>query len=89
MPAAFTLRALLGWISEFVNRTLPGVWPQIALDDATLADFDAYFDLCRASNYNEVVIGASLLTGAGPWTLPRVWTMIVALESNASYRLGT
>jgi hypothetical protein len=54
--APFTHRTLTGWISEFVNRPLPGVWPQIPLDDQTLSDFDAYFDLCRDSGYNEVVI---------------------------------
>src|SRR5574340_510192 len=52
--AGFTHRALYGWISEFVNRPLPGVWPQIPLDDETLTDLDAYFDLCREVGYNEV-----------------------------------
>lgn len=56
MPDGFAHRTLYGWISEYAKRALPGVWPQIPLDDATLADLDAYFDLCRESGYNEVVI---------------------------------
>ena len=56
MTASFTHRTLTGWISEFVNRPLPGVWPQIPLDDETIGDFESYFDLCRDSGYNEVVI---------------------------------
>ena len=56
MTAAFTHRTLTGWISEFVNRPLPGVWPQIPLDDETISDFERHFDLCRESGYNEVVI---------------------------------
>ena len=56
MTAAFVHRTLLGWISEFVNRPLPGVWPQIPLDDETIGDFEDYFDLCRDCGYNEVVI---------------------------------
>ena len=55
-PNCFTHRALLGWISEFVNRTLPGKWPQIPLDDETLDDLKGYFDLCRDSGYNQVVM---------------------------------
>jgi hypothetical protein len=51
---AFVHRALYGWISEFVNRPLPGPWPQIPLDDETLSDLDAYFDLCREVGYDEV-----------------------------------
>jgi hypothetical protein len=43
MRAAFAHRTLLGWINEFVNRPLPGVWPQIPLDDETIGDFEAYF----------------------------------------------
>ncbi len=54
--AAFTHRTLLGWISEFVNRPLPGDWPQIPLDDETLSDLSAYFDLCKESGYTEVVL---------------------------------
>lgn len=57
MPTrAFQHRALTGWISEYINRPLPGVWPQIPLDDQTLADFDAYFALCQECGYNEVVL---------------------------------
>ena len=56
MAAAFTHRTLTGWISEYAGRPLPGAWPQIPLDDDTLSDFEAYFDLCRDSGYNEVVI---------------------------------
>lgn len=52
----FVQRTLLGWISEFVNRPLPGAWPQIPLDDVTLADFDAYFDLCRECGYTDVAL---------------------------------
>ena len=55
MPATgFTHRALYGWISEFANRPLPGVWPQIPLDDQILADLEAYFDLCQDVGYTEV-----------------------------------
>jgi hypothetical protein len=56
MPASFSHRVLIGWISEFANRMLPGQWPQIPLDDETLADFDQYFDLCTQCGYGEVVI---------------------------------
>jgi len=56
MANGFAHRTLTGWISEFVTRPLPGKWPQIPLDDATLADLAAHFDLCRDSGYNEVVI---------------------------------
>src|SRR6478609_5414831 len=56
MMAAFTHRCLYGWISEFVNRPLPGGWPQIPLDDETLSDFDAYFAMCQESGYNEVAV---------------------------------
>ena len=45
MGSGFTHRMLTGWISEFVNRPLPGQWPQIPLDDGTLRDFEDYFDL--------------------------------------------
>ncbi len=50
----FAHRALYGWISEYANRPLPGVWPQIPLDDEILTDLDGYFDLCREVGYNEV-----------------------------------
>lgn len=53
---AFTHRVLTGWISEYACRPLPGPWPQIPLDDETLGDFDRYFELCRDSGYNEVVV---------------------------------
>jgi hypothetical protein len=56
MPRGFDHRMLYGWISEFANRALPGVWPQIPLDDGILADFDSYFDLCEEAGYNEVAI---------------------------------
>ncbi len=52
----FQHRALLGWISEFIRRPLPGVWPQIPLDDETLADLDACFRLCRETGYNTVIL---------------------------------
>jgi hypothetical protein len=50
----FAHRALYGWISEYANRPLPGVWPQIPLDDEILRDLDGYFDLCRDVGYNEI-----------------------------------
>jgi hypothetical protein len=56
MASSFAHRTLTGWISEFINRPLPGGWPQIPMDDETLSDLEAHFDLCRESGYNEVVI---------------------------------
>ncbi|MFH1568723.1 MAG: hypothetical protein ABIL09_12060, partial [Gemmatimonadota bacterium] len=56
MRAGFVHRTLTGWISEYVSRPLPGAWPQIPLDDETLADFGRHFDLCRESGYTEVVV---------------------------------
>ena len=56
MSDAFAHRTLTGWISEYVSRPLPGVWPQIPLDDETLSDLNAYFDLCVETGYNEAVI---------------------------------
>lgn len=56
MPDAFMHRTLIGWISEFVHRPLPGQWPQIGLDDETLSDLESHFDLASEAGYNEVVI---------------------------------
>ena len=56
MKSAFTGRFLTGWISEFINRPLTGGWPQIPLDDATLADFDGYLSLCQQANYTDIII---------------------------------
>ena len=55
-PRIYEHRALLGWISEFVNRPLPGVWPQIPLDDKTLTDLDDYAELAQESGYNELML---------------------------------
>ena len=78
MPAAFSHRVLIGWISEFANRMLPGEWPQIPLDDDTLSDFEQYFDLCVECGYNEVVIWG--------FFVDRRWPVDVASSVSADRR---
>ena len=79
MTEAFTHRVLSGWISEYVTRALPGVWPQIPLDDETLADFEANFDVCCEAGYTALVIW-------GLWT-DHAWPEDIASCVDAERRM--
>lgn len=55
--AAFTHRGLVGWINDFRRDRLPNPnWPNVTIDNTTIADITEQLDFMQRTGLNEIVI---------------------------------
>lgn len=55
--AAFRHRGLVGWINDFRRDRLPApAWPNVMIDEATVADITEQLDFMQRAGMNEIVI---------------------------------
>jgi Domain of unknown function (DUF4082) len=77
--ASFTHRGLVGWINDFRRDRLPApAWPNVTIDDTTVADITEQLDFMQRAGMNQIVIWG-LFTAEG-------WAPDVASTVDAARR---
>lgn len=83
VTAAFTHRGLVGWVNDFRRERLPNPnWPNVTIDNTTIADITEQLDFMQRTGLNEIVIWG-LFTAEG-WTPDIISTVDTARRNQVN-----